>query len=174
MIPLLLAAPPDPGHYRLTIREQDGPLGEWALDGQRDRWAMRQMMPFPYRPSCWPGPSRRKRLPGQPLPVDLTWRALGKIDAYYSLYVKLLDAEGNAIAGWDGQPRDGQAPTLLWVPGDTINDTVTLLVPEATSAGDYTVEVGMYRAEDLARVLTLNHDGIPVDRIVLGTVRIEP
>jgi hypothetical protein len=32
----------------------------------------------------------------------------------------------------------------------------------------------MYRAEDLARILTLNGDGVPVDRIVLGTVRIEP
>ena len=35
----------------------------------------------------------------------MTEKALGKIDAYYSTYVKLLDAEGNAIAGWDGQPE---------------------------------------------------------------------
>jgi hypothetical protein len=34
--------------------------------------------------------------------------------------------------------------------------------------------VGMYRAEDLARALTLNQDGVPVDRVMLGTVRIRP
>ena len=135
---------------------------------------MRRTMHFPCRPNCCPGPSRKKRTPASRCSVDLTWRALGKIDAYYSLYVKLLDAEGNAIAGWDGQPRDGEAPTLLWVPGETIDDTVTLMVPASTAPGDYTVEVGMYRAEDLARVLTLNGNGVPVDRVVLGTVRIEP
>jgi hypothetical protein len=111
---------------------------------------------------------------GQPLSIDLTWRALGKIDAYYSVYVKLLDAAGNAVAGWDGQPRNGEAPTLLWVPGETIDDQVTLIVPLETPPGDYTVEVGMYRADDLARALTLNAQGALLDRVVLGTVRVEP
>ena len=32
----------------------------------------------------------------------------------------------------------------------------------------------MYRAEDLARVLTLDAAGALLDRIVLGTVRIQP
>jgi hypothetical protein len=108
------------------------------------------------------------------LQVDLTWRALGKIDAYYSVYVKLIDAEGNAVTGWDGQPRDGGAPTLLWAPGDTIDDSVTLPVPAGAPPGQYTVEAGMYRAEDLAPALTLNADRAPVERLVLGTVRIEP
>jgi hypothetical protein len=31
----------------------------------------------------------------------------------------------------------------------------------------------MYRAEDLARCLTLNEDGIPVDRVVLGAIRVD-
>jgi hypothetical protein len=60
------------------------------------------------------------------------------------------------------------------VPGDTIEDSVTLTVPASASPGDYTVEVGMYRAADLARCLTLNMDGTPVDRIVLGAVHVGP
>jgi uncharacterized membrane protein len=55
-----------------------------------------------------------------------------------------------------------------------VEDTVTLTIPADATPGDYTVEVGMYRADDLARILTLNEDGAPVDRVVLGTVRIEP
>ena len=102
----------------------------------------------------------------------LEWRALGKIDAYYSVYVKLLDAGGNAVAGWDGQPQNGAAPTLLWAPGEMVEDLVTLEVLGDLPAGEYAVEVGMYRAADLARCLTLDADGAPVSRLVLGTVRI--
>jgi hypothetical protein len=111
---------------------------------------------------------------GQPLEIELTWRALGKIDAYYSVYVKLLDAAGVAVAGWDGQPQNGAAPTLLWVPGATIADTVILSLPDGTPPGDYTVEAGMYRARDLARALTVNAEGVPLERVILGPVRVEP
>jgi hypothetical protein len=90
------------------------------------------------------------------------------------VYVKLLDAGANAVAGWDGQPRDGEAPTLLWVPGEVVEDLVTLSVPDNLPAGEYAVEVGMYRAVDLARCLTLDRDGVPVGQVVLGTVRISP
>jgi hypothetical protein len=173
VIPLPLAAPAAPGTYQLTIGEQDGLLGNWTAGGSvnvGDQGDDAFPVPAQLLASSVPPTAR----PGQLLPVNLTWRALGKIDAYYSTYVKLLDAEGNAIAGWDGQPRDGEAPTFLWVPGETIEDTVTLLVPAGTPPGNYTVDVGMYRAEDLARCLTLDDDGVPVERVVLGTVRIEP
>jgi hypothetical protein len=51
---------------------------------------------------------------------------------------------------------------------------VTLAIPVGAAPGDYLVEVGMYRAVDLARCLTLNEDDVLVDRVVLGTVRVEP
>ena len=128
--------------------------------------------PVPVRLEDWDLPAAVRA--GELLPVGLTWRALGKIDAYYSIYIKLLDGEGNAVTGWDGQPRNGEVPTLVWVPGETIEDLVTLAMPGDTPAGDYAVEVGMYRASDLARCLTLNQDGVPVRHLMLGTVRVEP
>jgi hypothetical protein len=126
--------------------------------------------PVPIRLEAWEVAEAAR--PGDSLPVILTWRALGKIDAYYSLYVKLVDGEGNAVAGWDGQPRSGEAPTLLWVPGEVIEDSVTLAVPGDLPAGQYVVEVGMYRAVDLARCLTLDRDGAPLSRVLLGAVSI--
>ena len=154
-----------------------GPLGNWALAGtvvvgDPAGEPGDGSFPVPVRLEAWDVPQMVR--PGDPLPVGLTWRALGKIDAYYSIYVKLLDAEGNAIAGGDGQPRDGQSPTLLWVPGEAIEDEVTFTVPADTAAGDYVVEVGMYRAADLARCLTLDGEGVPVERVVVGVVRIGP
>jgi hypothetical protein len=173
VIPLPLRAPSIPGSYQLTIHTPDGPLGERSL-GSRVQVGDQgdDAFPVPAQLAAWNLPSTVRR--GGSLTVGLAWRALGKIDAYYSVYVKLLDAEGNALAGWDGQPRNGQAPTLLWVPDETIDDVVTLSIPADIPPGDYTVEAGMYRAEDLVRCLTLNQDREPVDRVVLGTVRVEP
>jgi len=173
VIPLPLEAPSRPGGYAFRVGEEEGPLGSWSLQGAvtvGDRAA--PDFPVPVRLEAWEHPETAR--PGGPLPVRLTWRALGKIDAYYSVYVKLLDGGGNAVAGWDGQPRNGDAPTLLWVPGETVEDLITLTIPADAPPGDYGVEVGMYRASDLARCLTLDADGHPVDRVALGTVHIAP
>jgi hypothetical protein len=173
VVPLLTAAPTAPGGYEVTIGEEAGPWGAWSASGtvlvgeEGDA-----SFPVPARLESWSVPGTTQ--PGAELSVDLTWHALGKIDAYYSVYVKLLDQEGNAVVSWDGQPGNGQAPTLLWAPGERIIDRVTLSLPEDLSAGEYVVEIGMYRADDLARGLTLNEDGVPVGRVRLGTVRIQP
>jgi hypothetical protein len=173
VIAIPLEAPAVPGVYRLSLGEEGGPLGTWSAAGTVEVGAQGDdAFPVPARLEDWDLPESAH--PGEPLTVDLTWRALGKIDAYYSVYVKLLDAGGNAVASWDGQPRDDAAPTLLWVPGEMVEDRVTLGIPAGAAPGDYLVEVGMYRAADLARCLTLNDDGVPVDRVVLGAVRVEP
>lgn len=176
VIPLVLTAPEAAGSYRLLFGEQKGPLGEWQAAGDVTVGTAAELgaVQFPVAAQlvAWDAPSTVQ--PGQELPVSLTWRALGKIDAYYSIYVKLIDAQGNSIAAWDGQPQAGNAPTLLWVPGEEIDDVVRLTVPAGAPPGEYTLEVGMYRAQDLARCLTLNRDGIPIDRVTLGVVRIGP
>jgi hypothetical protein len=174
VIPLPLTAPAVPGSYQVTITEQSGPLGEWRSTGEVEVGDQREAgygrFPVPVQLTGWLIPSEAN--PGRSLDVKLVWRALGKIDAYYSIYVKLLDEEGEAIAAWDGQPGNGQAPTLQGVPGDTIEDSVALAIPAGAFPGDYVVEVGMYRAADMARCMPLDEDGTPVDRIVLGIVRV--
>ena len=106
--------------------------------------------------------------------MTLVWRALGKIDAYYSVYIKLIDEDGRTVVGWDGQPQQGQAPTLVWRPGESIEDMVMLDLPADAPPGEYRLVAGMYRAGDLARCLTLDAEGQPVDQVFLGTVRIGP
>jgi hypothetical protein len=172
VIPLSFPAPADPGSHELSIAESGGLLGRWSavgtvLVGEGAETAL----PVPASLVDWRVPPTAA--PGGILQVDLVWRALGKIDAYYSVYVKLLDREGSAVTSWDGQPCDGQAPTLLWVPGETVDDVVSLAVPDDLQPGDYSVVVGMYRAEDLARCLTLDAAGRPVAEVFLGTVHIE-
>jgi hypothetical protein len=173
IIPLSLEAPDTAGRYRLRVEGKGELWGQWSGGGdvevghQADR-----SFPVPARVADWSLPPSAHA--GQTLDVRLTWHALGKIDAYYSAYVKLLRKDGTQVTGWDGQPRGGQAPTLEWLPGQKIDDIVTLRIPADATPGDYVVEVGMYRAEDLARALTLNADNELVERVILGTVQVEP
>jgi hypothetical protein len=176
VIPLALIAPATAGTYRLSLVAQSGPLGPISTGGQ-----VAVSDAAPAYPAPFPVPAQLAAAvvpptvkPGQSLDVEITWRALGKIDAYYSVYVKLLDGAGNVVAGWDGQPQGGAAPTLLWVPGATVDDRVTLDVPPGTPPGEYSVEAGMYRAEDLARAMTLDAAGLPLYRVILGGVHVGP
>ncbi len=173
IVPLSLSAPEVAGLYRLSLTAADGPLGAWGWEGTVEVGEEGEAaFPVPVRLARWIIPATAG--PREPLQVALVWLALGKIDAYYSVYVKLLDVEGLAVVGWDGQPQDGQAPTLLWRPGETIEDTVILEVPAGVPPGEYRLVAGMYRAADLARCLTLNEEGQPVAEVALGTVRIGP
>jgi hypothetical protein len=174
--PLLLIAPDIQGQYGLELGEESGPLGAWSAEATvavgGEAGGVETRFPIPVQLVRGSVPSEVQA--GEPLEVQLTWRALGKIDAYYSVYVKLIDAEGQAIAAWDGQPREGEAPTLEWVPGAAVDDTVVLVVPDNSSASVYTVEAGIYRASDLARCLTLNSEGELLDRLDLGIVHVFP
>jgi hypothetical protein len=175
VIPVPLTAPSEPGLYEFSIGEEEGPLGRWSAVGRvevREEGDGPEAFPVPARLVEGAVPVTTR--PGEPLPVDLEWQALGKIDAYYSIFVKLLDTEGRIIATWDGQPQNGEAPTLAWVPGETIEDTVVLALADDVLPGDYVVQVGMYRAEDLARCLLLAKEGVLVDHVIVGTVQIGP
>jgi hypothetical protein len=173
VVALTLHPPTGEGLFRLTLGEEDGPLGTWQAEAEvRVDYVASQDLPVPARLESWVHPSTVRA--GSDLPVSLTWRALGKIDAYYSVYLKLLDDQDNALASWDGEPGGGGAPTLLWVPGETIDDLVSLPVAAETPPGEYRLVAGMYRAADLARCLTLGVDGQLIPEILLGTVRVEP
>jgi hypothetical protein len=170
---VLLTAPPDPGDYQVTLFEEEGPLGRWSGQGTV-QVGDEEDNAFPVAARLVAVSVPPVARPGQSLPVRLTWRALGKIDAYYSTYVKLRGVAGNTIVGWDGEPQAGRAPTLLWVPGEEIEDEVTLTLPSDLPPGLYTVEVGMYRAQDLATCLLFNATGELVDRVIAGPIRIDP
>lgn len=110
--------------------------------------------------------------PGDTVHVALRWRALGKVDEYDSVFVRLLDANGQAVAQVDGQPAQGTKPTLLWTPGEEISDDWTLILPIGTPPGIYTLEAGLYLPADLSPRLTLDGANQPVRRLLLGFVRV--
>jgi 6-pyruvoyl-tetrahydropterin synthase related domain len=81
---------------------------------------------------------------GEVLSVTLYWRATAVTDAKYTVYVHLLNAQGERRAGHDGAPDDGMQPTSTWLPGVFITDMHRIDVPPDLPAGAYRLVVGMY------------------------------
>jgi Dolichyl-phosphate-mannose-protein mannosyltransferase len=65
-------------------------------------------------------------IPGQPLTVDLTWRALRPISINDAVAVTLLGDTGAPVAETRSWPEGGRAPTTAWKTGQVIQDHYVL------------------------------------------------
>jgi hypothetical protein len=81
------------------------------------------------------------------LAVTLHWRCLQPPNVDYTVFVHLLDAEGEIVAQHDSQPQDGAFPTSVCDAGEVMADAHTLPLPPELPAGDYRLRVGMYQTE---------------------------
>jgi hypothetical protein len=63
----------------------------------------------------------------------LYWRSLAAVEEDYTLFIHLLDAQGNVVAQADAPPTHNSYPTSWWAAGETIADRHHLPdIPEAT------------------------------------------
>lgn len=111
---------------------------------------------------------------GQELAVTLYWQALGPMNLDYTVFVHLLDADGQTIAQHDGQPAwEVPLPTSTWQPGETLQDKHSLTLPTKLSPGQYRLQVGVYYWQTLERLPVLEQN-VPVNDFVnLGDVEVK-
>ncbi len=113
--------------------------------------------------------------PGETLPLTLYWRALAPPPEDYQVFVHLIDARGQQVAGFDKAPRDGWWPASMWEPGQTFADDYPLLLPEDLPPGEYQVRAGLYRLSDLARLPLSSPSGQVIDgAAVLTKITLQP
>jgi hypothetical protein len=109
----------------------------------------------------------------QALLLFLYWRALGPIRDDYTVFVHLLDQYGTVVAGYDKEPRRGNAPTSTWTLEEPVVDAVQLFLPAGISAGRYRLEVGLYNAASGQRVGIRDATGaIATDRILIDPISV--
>ncbi|MCL4489728.1 MAG: hypothetical protein M1570_16610 [Chloroflexi bacterium] len=108
-------------------------------------------------------------LRGKAFVIILDWMPSDRIPRDYQLFVHLVDAKGQTLAGYDGPPRRGKLPTSTWVPHNLVVDTVVLPVNANTPIGDdYHVEIGLYDLQTMRRVSIVDSAGRPTaDSITL-------
>lgn len=89
---------------------------------------------------------------GDPLAVELVWQANTATPISYTVFVQLLNADGQLLAQSDSIPVSGTRPTLNWEAGEYLLDNHTLDYQVDTYEGDATFIVGLYDANTGERV----------------------
>ncbi|MGQ9803974.1 MAG: glycosyltransferase family 39 protein [Anaerolineae bacterium] len=119
--------------------------------------------------------------PGERLLLDLYWQADGPVEENYVVFTHLVGAAWNPATGnpvWaqdDHEPLRGGCPTSLWLPGRLLRDRYELTLPVEAPAGEYLLEVGMYRWNTGERLPVSGNGADPeTRRILLTTVRVGP
>ncbi len=104
----------------------------------------------------------------QEVAITLQWRAIQVPGADYTVFVHLLDSEGQVVSQQDSPPQDGAYPTSAWDAGEVMFDTHVLLLPPDLAPGLYSVQVGLY--------LPASGERLPVagggDSVELGPARL--
>lgn len=91
------------------------------------------------------------------LQVTLWWQATSKAPQDYTVFVHLLDKQGQVIAQSDSPPVQGLSPTTAWQKGDIIQDTHALSVQVSSLDA---LLIGVYDLATLQR-LPATQDGQP-------------
>ncbi len=116
---------------------------------------------------------------GQPINITLTWHALERVPHDWTVFVHLVDQQGNIVAEHNSRPQVGQFPMPLWTPGDWLHDSHPLLLPADLPTGTYALRVGLYRPWQRdprrgERQPVWAADGQPLgDYATVGTLRVE-
>lgn len=82
--------------------------------------------------------------PGDVLPVELGWRALGTPDRRFKVTLQVLDPRDQVWAQRDGEPVGGSRPTVTWRAGEEIRDRQGIYVPPGTPPGRYRLLLALY------------------------------
>ncbi len=119
-------------------------------------------------------PSSGMVSPGEPLDVTLYWEALDTPTADYTVFVHLLDGDGQIVAAHDGMPAQNSFPTGAWKPGLFVSDTHTLDIPPDVAPGRYQINVGLYLLETGERLPVQDAAGVASEdrSLPLATVEI--
>ena len=78
------------------------------------------------------------------LPVALFWSAEKQLAKDYTVFVHVVDRDGQMVGQRDQVPAAGKAPTSGWAPGSLIADEYRVPIQAGAGNGPYRVYVGMY------------------------------
>jgi 4-amino-4-deoxy-L-arabinose transferase-like glycosyltransferase len=99
----------------------------------------------------------------------LYWQALADMEEDYTVFVHVLDQQGQILTQEDSQPRKGTYPTSFWEVGEIIEDEHPLCLPRNLRAGRFDVVTGAYLLRTMQRLPMYDEGGqrVPGDSIAL-------
>lgn len=111
---------------------------------------------------------------GDSFALLLYWTALGKIDKDYTVFVHLVNSEGEILLGDDSFPRNGNERTSAWRPNQFTADAHVISVPSTlAAANNYQIRIGLYDAKTMQRLrMEENNERAGKDEMVIQPLRI--
>lgn len=108
---------------------------------------------------------------GEAATVKLYWRPLQASDDYATVFVHLLDDQGQLVAQHDAQPVNNAYPVSVWQPGTIVVDEHTFDLPVGLAGDRFSLAVGLYDPDTLERWPVLGPDNAPIgeERALLST-----
>ena len=117
------------------------------------------------------GADTRELGSGQPLQMNLYWRALADMDRNYTLFIHVVDQQGLNVTQRDLPLRYGDYETSRWQRGELVIDRGDLGMP-ALPPGEYMLSIGLYDAESGAGLATYDSaDGVQPGVLASITIR---
>jgi hypothetical protein len=108
--------------------------------------------------------------PGRQAHLNLAWQTgPAGFDDDYTLFLHLLDKEGEIAQQFDAPPTGGWYPTSYWHPGEIVFDGRELAFSPMLPPGTYRLIAGLYRADGTRLPLS---DG--AEWIELATIELKP
>ena len=98
---------------------------------------------------------------GGTLTVTLVWQGEEAVTANYTVFVHLLDQQGQLVAQADAPPLGGAYPTAYWMAGDVVRDPHRLDLPADLPTTTLLLQVGLYDPTTDARLDATDADGNP-------------
>ncbi|MCC6626292.1 MAG: glycosyltransferase family 39 protein [Chloroflexi bacterium] len=114
-----------------------------------------------------PAPALR---PGGIVGVTLYFRPTAPLDTDYTVFVHVVNEQGQPIAQRDTEPHGGAQPTSTWSPGTVIVDPANVPLPPTTPPGTYRVVIGLYTAPDGPRLPAAPAQPDRPDSLEIGTI----
>jgi hypothetical protein len=81
---------------------------------------------------------------GATVRLTLEWQSLRPVETDYTVFVHIVDEEGNIWAQRDSVPAGGERPTSSWELGEILSDDYEMMIPLEGPGEGYAVEVGLY------------------------------
>jgi hypothetical protein len=94
---------------------------------------------------------------GEAVVMLVRWKTLAPMHQDYTVFVHLVNENGEMVAGNDSQPRKGLSPTTTWRVGSVLVDGIVIPVPD--QVGQYRVEIGWYNSRTMERLPLVSADG---------------
>lgn len=110
--------------------------------------------------------------PGDTVALVLYWIGREHNAADYTVFLHLLNQQGQIVAQADASPMQGHYPTSVWNDGEWIRDVHRIALPDNLPPGQYTIEIGFYEPASGERVLLQNGDAA-ADHLSLATVQVK-